>query len=104
MTDERIVSALERIAAALEARNPTVEFRDGHFVPVAAPTPEPAPVRAQAFVAQQPPAPVTGPEICPVHQVELRTTKSDGSPAKRAFCSKKNPDDTYCNVKGRWLG
>jgi hypothetical protein len=40
---------------------------------------------------------------CPVHHVEWRTTKGDGSPAKRAYCSQKDDDGSYCDERGPWL-
>jgi hypothetical protein len=92
---ERMASALERIAAAIEAFTSS-----GAGVASSSPPPPPA---AQAFAAQAPKPAQGAPTVCPVHNVEFRTTKRDGSPAKRAFCSKTDEDGNYCNEKGAWL-
>lgn len=98
MTDgdfSRAVLALERIANALEAR------QNGPQQPQ---TQEPAPTpTAQAFAAQAP-VQANPTQVCPVHNVELRTTRKDGTLYRRAFCAQKNDDGTYCDVKGAWLG
>lgn len=97
MTDERIASALERIAAALEEK---ADARDiDHAVAQVQATPA-----AQAFASQQPAPAAPQALVCPVHNSEWRRTKGDGTPAKRAYCSKKNDDGSYCDQKGPWLG
>lgn len=94
MTDvERMVAALERIVVLLEQAADGKDI-DRATAQVAAP--------AQPFVQTAPAAPQA--LVCPVHNSEWRRTKGDGTPAKRAYCSKKNDDGSYCDQKGPWLG
>jgi hypothetical protein len=94
MSTARLALALNELAAAL------LELaEDGN--PVAGPPPS-ATGPAVAFASATPPSPVPAGN-CPVHNIPWRTTKSDGSPAKRAYCSQKNEDGSYCDAKGPWL-
>lgn len=89
---ERMATALERIVTLLEGMaKPSLS--------VVPPTPA-----AEAFATQAPPPGPTASLVCPVHNVEWRRTKGDGTPAKRAYCSKKNDDGSYCDQTGPWLG
>ncbi len=86
---ERMANALERIATVLERKYGV----DQGLAPQA---PTPAPVAAAAL------AQAAG--TCPIHATPWRTTKKDGSPSKRAYCSGKMEDGSYCNQQGPWLG
>lgn len=90
MSLTRLALALNELAAAL------LEHVEGD---AGADSSSPAP--ATAF-AQAQPATAGDPGACPVHHVPWRTTKGDGSPAKRAYCSEKTNGE-YCNEKGPWL-
>jgi hypothetical protein len=92
MTTTRLALALNELAAAL------LESIEGG---TGAGSSSPAP--ATAFATAKP-AQVTGNAgDCPVHGTPWRTTKGDGTPAKRAYCSGKMEDDSYCSEKGPWL-
>lgn len=92
MTDtERMANALERIVVLLESMADGKDI-DRAVAHVAAPV--------QATTTQAAPASL----VCPIHNSEWRRTKGDGTPAKRAYCSKKNDDGSYCDQKGPWLG
>jgi hypothetical protein len=41
--------------------------------------------------------------VCPTHGTPWRTTKGNGDPAKRAYCSGKLPNGDYCDQRGPWL-
>jgi hypothetical protein len=92
---ERMATALERLATVIEAY-----ISSGAGAASSSPPPPPA---AQAFAAQAAPA-ATGPTDCPIHNVAFKTHRTDGTPYKRAFCSRKNDDGSYCDQKGPWLG
>jgi hypothetical protein len=62
----------------------------------------PPPPPAAAAFASAAPAAVTSVGECPRHHIPWRTTKGDGSPAKRAYCSEKD-DGQFCPEKGPWL-
>lgn len=90
MNKVRIAAALNELAAAI---------LDGE----GAGSPPSLPAPAAAFANAQPPAaPAGDPGVCPIHETPWRTTKKDGTPAKRAFCSQKDADGNYCNEKGPW--
>lgn len=91
MKTTRLALALNELAAAL------LELSEGDGADASSPS---AP--AAAF-AQARPAAQTDPGKCPVHGIDWRTTKKDGSPAKRAYCSEKT-DGQFCDQKGPWLG
>jgi hypothetical protein len=91
VTQQRLMAALRELGDAI------IEYTEG----TGAGTPPP-PAPAAAFAAAQPAA-VTDPGKCPVHGIDWRTTKRDGSPAKRAYCSEKDENGTYCEAKGPWL-
>lgn len=89
MNRTRLAAALNELAAAL------LDDTTG----AAGATP-PAP--AAAFAAAKPPT-QSDPGLCPVHETPWKTTKGDGSPAKRAYCSQKDADGEYCSERGPWL-
>lgn len=93
MTDvERMVAALERIVVLLEGL-------DRRTFEPPAPTPFQAPAQAAPAAPQ---ATVAG--VCPVHGTPWRTSKKDGTPSKRGYCSGKMADGSYCSEQGPWLG
>jgi hypothetical protein len=91
MTTQRIQNAISELTAAI------IEHIEGGGAGV--PSSSPAP--AAAFARAQPQT-TSDFGKCPVHGVEWRTTKGDGSPAKRAYCSQLE-DGNYCSEKGPWL-
>jgi hypothetical protein len=91
MTTTRLALALNELAAAI------LELSGD----AGAGVPPPAP--AAAFAKAQPAQVGASAGDCPIHGTPLRTTKGDGSPAKRAYCSGKMEDDSYCSEKGPWL-
>lgn len=91
MSTTRLALALNELAAAL------LELAEGG----GAGSPS-SPAPAAAFAAAQPAA-VTDPGSCPVHHIAWRTTKANGEPAKRAYCSERTDDGEFCNQKGPWL-
>lgn len=93
MNTTRLALALNELAAAL------LDSIEGDGAGVGS---SPAPAPAAAFAAARPPAPVSAGQ-CPIHGTDWRTTKGDGTPAKRAYCSQKMEDDSYCTEKGPWL-
>lgn len=90
MTDvERMVAALERIVVLLEG----LDRRTFEPQPFQQPA-QAAPAAPQATVAG----------VCPVHGTPWRTSKKDGTPSKRGYCSGKMADGSYCSEQGPWLG
>jgi hypothetical protein len=61
----------------------------------------PAPSVPQAVSPQPVAAQPDG--VCPTHGTPWRTTKGNGDPAKRAYCSGKLPNGDYCDQRGPWL-
>jgi hypothetical protein len=62
----------------------------------------PVPTAPQA-APQQPAAAVNNVGNCPVHGTPWRTTKGNGQPAKKAYCSGKMANGDYCDQSGPWL-
>lgn len=97
------------IARDLYDEKPTTQGQNGVAQGGSAQSPtgngasQPAPASPQA-VSPQPAG--DAPESvgsCPVHGTPWRTTKRDGTPAKRAYCSGKQADGSYCDQQGPWM-
>lgn len=94
MTDvERMVAALERIVVLLEKQDQRAKIVVTDAPPFQPPA-QAAPAAPQATVAG----------VCPVHGTPWRTSKKNGTPSKRGYCSGKLADGSYCSEQGPWLG
>lgn len=92
MNTTRLALALNELASALLELSTGDGAGDG----------SPAPAPAAAFAAARPAA-ITDPGKCPVHGIDWRTVKKDGTPAKRAYCSERDEQGNFCDQRGPWL-
>ena len=87
---ERMAAALERIVGILELHYGI----GGSAINVSAGSGPPLTTTSTV----QPPV-----SVCPIHGTPWRTSKKDGTPSKRGYCSGKMDDGSYCAQQGPWL-